>query len=196
MKTASLAASAAALSTSFACTAGMVTVTFQGVADGSVGTTTFSNRAFTIFAQGDSDNRQARSDGGYELAHDMAFIAIDGVGSFLFFTSTKTFVDASSNIGFARSTSTFSLLKGDFASTSAAGWDLESGVSTTASAGAAQFGTWTSPSFSVMTSGGALALRSGTSTADVAFSAFAVPAPGSAALLGAAALIGMRRRRA
>ena len=195
MKTASLVAAATALSTSFACTAGMVTVTFQGVADGSVGATNFTGRAFTIFAQADSDSRQTRSGGGYELVHDMAFIAIDGVGSFMFFTSTKTFVDASSNIGFARSTSTFSLLKGDFAPTAAAGWDMESGITTTASSGAAQFGTWTSPSFSIMTSGGALALRADTSSEQVSFSAFAVPAPGSAALLGAAALIGMRRRR-
>jgi hypothetical protein len=173
----------------------MVTVTFQGVADGSVGATNFTGRAFTIFAQADSESRQTRSGGGYELVHDMAFIAIDGVGSFMFFTSTKTFVDASSNIGFARSTSTFSLLKGDFAPTAAAGWDMESGITTTASSGAAQFGTWTSPSFSIMTSGGALALRADTSSEQVSFSAFAVPAPGSAALLGAAALIGMRRRR-
>jgi hypothetical protein len=195
MKTASLAASAAALSASFACTAGMVTVTFQGMADGSIGATNFTGRAFTIFAQADSDSRQTRSGGGYELVHDMAFIAIDGVGSFMFFTSTKTFVDASSNIGFARSTSTFSLLKGDFAPTAAASWDMESGITTTASSGAAQFGTWTSPSFSILTSGGALALRADTSSEQVSFSAFAVPAPGSAALLGAAALIGMRRRR-
>jgi hypothetical protein len=195
MKTASLAASAAALSASFACTAGMVTVTFQGMADGSIGATNFTGRAFTIFAQADSDSRQTRSGGGYELVHDMAFIAIDGVGSFMFFTSTKTFVDASSNIGFARSTSTFSLLKGDFAPTAAASWDMESGITTTVSSGAAQFGTWTSPSFRIMTSGGALALRADTSSEQVSFSAFAVPAPGSAALLGAAALIGMRRRR-
>ena len=195
MKTASLVAAATALSASFACTAGMVTVTFQGVADGSVGATSFTGRAFTIFAQGEADGRQLRTGGGFELMHDMAFIAIDGVGSFMFFTATKTFVDASSNIGFARSTSAFSLLKGDFGPTAAAGWDMESSISTTGSSGAAQFGTWTSPSFSVMTSGGALSMRSGTSPGQVTFSAFAIPAPGSAALLGAAALIGMRRRR-
>jgi hypothetical protein len=58
---------------------------------GSIGGKSFSNRSFTITAIGDELNRRSIGGGGGSIDHDVASIAIDGVGNFTFVSPTRTF---------------------------------------------------------------------------------------------------------
>jgi len=79
-----------------------ITFIHQGSGSGSLGEIAFENSAFTITAFGDTDNIDTYSSGLF-VDHDLASIAIDGLGSFDFLTGTRTFVNNSLEIvGFSR----------------------------------------------------------------------------------------------
>jgi hypothetical protein len=69
---------------------------------GSIGTTNFVRRNFTITAVGDVSTRQVFA-GGFSIDHSSAAINIDGVGNFSFTSGTRTFVNNGAQIvGFSR----------------------------------------------------------------------------------------------
>jgi hypothetical protein len=69
---------------------------------GSIGGAAFVDRAFTITATGDTDDRQSFG-GGFFIDHLSASISIDGVGVFNFVTATRTFFNDTFDIpGFSR----------------------------------------------------------------------------------------------
>jgi len=82
----------------FACNsfANSISFTDSGVGSGTIGSTVFSDAAFTIYAVGDTDNIVKIPGGsGFNLDLSRATILIAGVGKFTLFTPTSFFVNFS-----------------------------------------------------------------------------------------------------
>ena len=191
------AALAIAAMTSASASAALVTFTFQGSASGTVGAQSFSDRAFTVFANADDASLVTDASGTQSLANGSAFIAIDGVGAFMLFSPTRTYLDLSGSVSFAMPGEgpELPLLSGSLPA-GMQGRPIIESVSTVSLSGSRLTpGAWQNPLSPVLTSGGALTLTS-LGADGLTFSSFSyVPAPGSIALLGAATLVGARRRR-
>jgi hypothetical protein len=177
--------------------AGLVTFTFQGSASGTIGSLNFSDRAFTVFANADDSSLITDGSGTQSLANGSAFIAIDGVGAFMLFSPTRTYLDVAGSVSFAMPGEgpELPLLAGALPA-GMQGRPIVESVSTVSLSGSRLSpGAWQNPLSPVLTSGGALSLTSlgGNGLSFTSFSS--VPAPGSIALLGAATLVGARRRR-
>jgi len=169
-----------------------ITFTHTGVGSGTIGTTTFTDAAFTITDVGDTTNVEDLS-GAFSLDDSSASIAIDGVGTFDFITGTRTFV-AGGLVGFSRATASGNDLFNGPSNAAFSTWDLTSSIGPID--GTAQLLQWSlSP---VDTSGGVLVFDDGIT--DTVFSATlgtAVPEPtGSIAVgIGVLALAVVTRRR-
>ncbi len=167
--------------------------THTGTGSGNIAGVDFFDRDFTITALGDTDDRVDLGFG-YAIEHTSASIDIDGVGSFTFLLSTRSFVNWNLNrVGFSRSE--FGGLGGsDLYNGPSNGvfnmWDMTTSIGPIAGDDFELF-QWDS---GVDTDGGLLDFFdespiSGTFTATI------VPAPGTIGLLGLMGLAGTRRRR-
>jgi len=174
-----------------------ITMTHTGLGSGSIGTTTFTDAAFTITDIGDTGNRQSFT-GGFFIDDTSASINIAGLGTFNFTTGTRTFVNnGSEEVGFSRATTTgFDLFDGP-ANGAFAAWDMLSSIGPIS--GTALLQQWTGASFpDVDTNGGVLVFD--TMTSDTTFTATvnnAVPEPSSTVPLaiGCLGIVAVARRR-
>lgn len=158
---------------------------------GTIGTTTFTNRAFTVLATGNTGARQSFS-GGFFIDHVNASIDISGVGTFNFVTATRTFVNNSFDIvGFSRAGGGGADLYNGPTSIAFDTWAMLTSIGPIA--GSANLLQWTNSP--VQTSGGVLVFNSATMPA--VFQATVVPEPSTYALVatGLVALVVVSRRR-
>lgn len=162
-----------------------VTFTHQGVGSGSIGGTSFTNASFTITAVGNTLNVQSFGVGVF-IDHDSAMISITGVGTFLFTTGTRTFVNNTAEIvGFSRAGIDGGDLFDGPINPQFATWDMLSSIGPIA--GTANFLQWVNPQLpAVFTNGGQLIFNDGPSpaifTATVAPGE--IPEPATLTLLG------------
>jgi hypothetical protein len=126
---------------------------------GSLGGVAFTEKAFTITGTGNLANLKSRLDvnGNVEqlwIDHDVASVAIDGLGSFSFLTGTRTFFNPiTSTAGFGRDLPGLDLFT-QGQTLALLGWDMKSAAS--AFSIAPTFQNWSSTP--VQTSGGALVI--------------------------------------
>jgi hypothetical protein len=99
-------------------TAAPITFIHTGIGSGTLGDASFQDAAFTVTGLADTINRidcgpSVVSDC-FSITHETSTISIEGLGTFLFTSSLRTFVDNSSRtVGFARSgDSDFDLFEG------------------------------------------------------------------------------------
>ena len=147
--------------------------------------------AFTITAQGDTDNRQSIMIGplqrGFFIDNDSASIEIAGVGSFAFSTPTRFFSNTAIGlVGFSRAGASGSDL---FDGPGLIGWDMTTSVGPIAGGGTS----WWGPD--VRTDGGVLFFRLADSSATFSARVGTVPEPASLLLLGSGVTLAFRRRR-
>ncbi|ELR97010.1 PEP-CTERM sorting domain-containing protein [Gloeocapsa sp. PCC 73106] len=78
--------------------------THQGSGTGTLDGVPFGPADFVITGIGDTDNRENISSSVFSIDHDSASIDLNGLGSFDFITTTRTFLNGDSNTpGFSRS---------------------------------------------------------------------------------------------
>jgi hypothetical protein len=167
-------------------------ITYSSVGTGTIGSTSFTDAAFTITESLDTANIQPMT-GGLFINDNSASIAITGIGTFDFTTATRTFVSNTNGVvGFSRAGATGADLmysSGDPAYTT---WGMTTSI-----------GPYTGPGsllqwalFPVLTTGGTIVINNASPT--VTFEAIASPEPASAALISlglGGLLFAVRRRR-
>jgi hypothetical protein len=166
-------------------------ITYTSVGTGTIGTTGFTNAAFTITESLDTANIQTFT-GGFFINDNSASVAIAGIGTFDFTTATRTFVNNTNDVvgfsgaGVAGADLVYS--SGDPAYTT---WDMTTSIGPYTDAGTLL--QWSL--FPVLTTGGTLVFNNASPT--VTFQAVATPEPTSAAVisLGLAGLLCAARRR-
>ena len=108
--------------------AATITMTHTGVGSGQIGSTSFTNAAFTITDIADTTNRQLIGTA-YFINDNSASIAITGLGTFNFTTATRTYVSNGGQIvGFSRSGSAGADLFSGPQSTLFTTWDMLSSI--------------------------------------------------------------------
>ena len=174
-----------------------ITFTHTGtIGTGSIGTTNFVRRDFSIVATGNTASRQAFV-GGFWIDHLAASINIDGVGLFNFTTGTRTFVNnGNSLVGFSRAgTDGLDLFNGP-TNAAFAGCNMLSSIGQFG--GEARLVQWSNTP--VETSGGTLAFNNlvTTGTFQAVVGTTVVPEPSTYSLLAVAmsAMAMVLRRRA
>ncbi|HEX5222966.1 MAG TPA: hypothetical protein VFZ59_25640 [Verrucomicrobiae bacterium] len=171
--------------------AASITFTHTGVGSGSIGDVSFSEKAFTFTAIGDTSSRVTFEPNafGYSIDHTSASINISGVGSFTLASPTRTFVNNEySVVGLSRAGgSQLDLFNGPI-HFSLASWDMLSSIGPLNGSGFLL--QWDN---SIITEGGILNFQSNPTA--VTFQAEVVPEPGCAALLLIAAAAAFRFRR-
>jgi hypothetical protein len=99
-----------------------------GIGSGTIGATEFTDEPFTITSLGDTDNRLPIaffSLHGFYIDHDSSSITIDNVGTFLFLSDTRTFVNTDlPEVGFSRAGDNGSDLYYGPTNESLATWDM------------------------------------------------------------------------
>jgi hypothetical protein len=177
---------------SFSSFAAPIMFTYSGTGSGSVGSLSFANSPFTITAMGDTSAREERGLGmglEYSIGHISAAISIQGVGTYEFTSSTRTWVNNYLQFaGFSRSDS-FGLI---YISTNSAfgSWSMLSGVGpATAMAGLQDWGGRYPP---VLTDGGALIFNDSTCLITLEATLVPEPACGVLVMCGAALCYGRR----
>ena len=172
-----------------------ITITHTGDGSGQVGTTTFTNAAFTIIDIGNTADRTSLGFGWF-IDDTSASIAISGVGSFNFLTPTRTFVNnTAETVGFSRGSGYGLDLYDGTADAAFANWDMLSSIGPIS--GSASLLQW---SFSpVNTDGGVLVFNDGTSASvfTATVSGSSVPEPSSLLLIvvGLVGIVGLSLRR-
>jgi len=165
-----------------------ITFVHEGSGSGTLDGVAFS-ALFTITASGDTNNRIGFGSGWY-IGHTASTINIDGVGSFDFVTSTRTFVNNGAQlVGFSRGDADggSDLFNGPV-NDAFGGWDMTTSIGPISGGGdLLQWGS--TPA--VVTTGGVLFFDD--FFTDARFTATVVPAP--ATLLGLVGLAATRRRR-
>ncbi|HWZ31166.1 MAG TPA: PEP-CTERM sorting domain-containing protein [Bryobacteraceae bacterium] len=173
--------------------AGILSITHTGVGSGTIGTTTFTNASFTITDLADTAARQSFT-GGFFIDDLSASIAITGVGTFMFTTGTRTFVNQSNDtVGFSRAGNLGADLFNGPTNAAFATWDMLSGIGPISGVGSLL--QWSSSA--VNTSGGVLVFANGSSDTRFQATLSGVPEPSSIALvgIGAIGLLGLALRR-
>jgi hypothetical protein len=175
------------LLTAFACSAFGSTITFTDItaASGTIGSTSFTNDPITISAVGNTSSVQPIDHGvaGFFIDNSSASIAIDGLGTFLFTTGTKFFVNNSSHlVGFSRSGVNGADLIDGPTNSAFSSWSMLGSIGPVTGGGVIlQWNNVQCPSCGplppVVTSGGTLVLDN--ASPDVTFSAHVVPEPGT-----------------
>jgi hypothetical protein len=108
--------------------AASISFTYTGTASGTIGNQTFDAAAFTLFATGDTANLQSAGADVLFLNQDTASISIDGLGTFLITTATRTFINNSAHVlGFSGS-GIYGADLYDGSSPSLGTWDLVSNL--------------------------------------------------------------------
>jgi hypothetical protein len=167
----------------FACSSFGSTITYTDIttASGTIGSTSFTSAPITISAVGDTANRQSISQG-FFIDNSSASVTIGGLGTFLFTTGTRFFVNnLSSTPGFSRAGSLGADLIDGPSNSAFSSWDMLTSIGPITGVGGIL--QWTlSP---VLTSGGTLVLDN--ASAGITFSAqvsSTTPEPGTVGLLG------------
>ena len=161
-----------------------ITFTHTGIGSGVIGTTSFSNAAFTITDGGDTTNVEAIG-GGFSLEDAFASIEISGVGTFDFTSATRTFVSGDI-VGFSRGTTMGSDLFDGPNSAAFATWDMLTSIGPISGSG--QLLQWSMSA--VDTTGGVLVFdNSDTDTVFTATVGTAVPEPAETIPFGVAVVI-------
>jgi hypothetical protein len=165
-----------------------ITFTYTGTGSGSIGGSAFGDSAFSITGLGDTTNRQTLT-GGFVIDHSSASIAIVGVGSFSFVTSTRTFFNEFSDLaGFSRGGALGSDLFYGPATVLLDGWNMLTSIGPVA--GNTSLLQWAL--LPVITSGGQLLFNDGTAPGTfTAVVSGSVPDTSSTLLLLACALVGL-----
>jgi hypothetical protein len=163
----------------------------EGAGSGTLNGTSFTDADFVITAFGDTVERQAY-DGGSFIDHTQASIWIDGVGTFGFLSSTRTFVyNAGGAVGFSRAGINGADLYNGPYNEDYRTWDMLSSIGPdTGGAGLLQWGL-----YDVETDAGILWFSD--SECEGLFQANVVPVPAAVWLLGSGliGLFGIRGRK-
>ena len=183
MVTRAVLLSALVLGTASLAAADPITYTHTGFGSGTLDGVAFgvgTPVAFTITAQGNTDNRQLILIGpfprGFFIDNDSASIAIEGVGSFAFTTPTRFFSNTSIGlVGFSRAGAAGSDL---FDGPGLFGWDMTTSVGPIAGEGTS----WWGPD--VHTDRGVLFFRLSESSATFSAKVGSVPEPASRVFRG------------
>ena len=168
--------------------AGLIEITYSGIASGSWLTgiyagQTFTNKAFSIHSSYLTDAITTIPQG-YKATNGAADVTVDGYGNFAVTSSTANFVsNGASRAGFTVVGQSDVLSFGNGALSS---WNMQSNIGPITGTGV--FNTQ-----NLFTTLGALRF---TGTTTVTFTSTAVPAPSAAALIGLVGAVGARRRRA
>lgn len=183
-----VATAAFALIATSATSAGVMDITYSGIASGTwlnglYSGQSFSGKAFSFHFSYLTDAITTYSQG-YNVDSGAADVTVEGYGNFAVTSSTGNFAaNVQSRAGF------YVTGQGDvlsFGNGALSSWDMQSNIGPITGTGV--FNTQ-----NVFTTAGAIRF-SGSTT--VTFTATAVPAPGAVALVGLAGLAGSRRRRA
>jgi uncharacterized repeat protein (TIGR03803 family) len=136
-----------------------ITFTHSSTGSGTIGTTPFSNAAFTIVGVGDTDDIMTDSHGIY-IDDSEAFITIEGLGAFKFTSGTRTFLNqAIPEVGFsAAGASGVDLLDGP-SNSAFATWNMQTAIGPISGAGRLF-----NQSPALETSGGVLLFNAGPTT--------------------------------
>lgn len=186
--------SAMALGIATLASAAPITYTHSGFGSGTLDGVGFGGAApvaFTITAQGDTDNRQSVLGGGifliaYFIDNDSASIEIEGLGTFAFTTPTRYFSNVENGIvGFSRAGFGGSDL---FNGPNGGGWDMTTSIGPLTGDGFL----WWGPN--VFTDGGLLEFNRLSSEATFEAVVGPVPEPASLLLMGAGIAMAVRRR--
>lgn len=128
-----------------------ITYIYTGTGSGSIGGTPFTDAAFTITGQGDTNNVASCGGGCQEIDHSSTSVTIVGVGTFTIISPLRTFLNTTP--GLSRQNppggDLYNLYDGDFA-----GWDLVSDWGPLDTTGAIL--QWAPPQPEVNTDGGVL----------------------------------------
>jgi hypothetical protein len=170
-----------------------------GIGSGTIGSTTFSDSAFTITALANTDNRLPFPGvaGYWFIDHDSTSLSIDNVGTFQILSTTRTYVyNVTKTIGFARGGEVGAdLYLGQDAAFST--WDLQTPIGPISTTGTifewANTRKYNTP---IVTDGGVLIFND-SSTLPETFTATIVPEPASysLALLALGGFVALAARR-
>jgi hypothetical protein len=178
-----------------AASADLITFIHEGYGGGTLDGVGFGALApvhFVITATGDTANRANSGATSYEIVHDAASIAIDGVGTFDFITPTRTFVNpAIDQVGFARGSGTKNDLFDGPMNAAFGAWDMLSSIGPFNGNDGFLVQWDESP---VDTTGGVLFFNQ-VGDINATFTAIVVPTPAIIALAPISALTLTRRRR-
>jgi hypothetical protein len=179
-----------AISSAPVCNALPITLVHQGVGSGTLGGISFTETPFVITALANTADRVFYGHGVIELKHKSTNVAIDGLGSFSFITSSSTLVDLNNaNVGFAE----YGLFKAQLifgpSDPAFTTWYLDTSIGPYSSVG--EIAQW---EYGTMNTSGGVLIFEENGFANLTFSAM-IPEPNSICLVGCLLPLAFHRRR-